>query len=74
MARLFLLPFLLALGWTIYLLYYRISLYQGRKGYYWIIAGSGVMVIFFGLMLWITQKTIQMNTRSNKKCFAVVHF
>ena len=54
MARLLLLPFLLALGWTLYLLYYRISLYQGRKGYYWIIAGTGVMVIFFGLMVWIT--------------------
>lgn len=54
MARLFLLPFLLALGWTIYLSYYRISLYQGRKGYYWIIAGTGMMAIFFGLMLWIT--------------------
>lgn len=54
MARLFLLPFLLVLGWTLYLAYYRIPLYQGRKGYYWILAGSGVMVVFFALMLWIT--------------------
>ncbi|MBB6056955.1 hypothetical protein [Tolumonas osonensis] len=55
MARLFLLPFLLALGWTLWLVYNQIPFSQGRKGYYWIIAGTGVMVGFFTLMLWITR-------------------
>ncbi len=54
MARLFLLPFLLALGWTLYLVYFCIPLYQGRKGFYWIIGVSGVLVAFFSLMLFIT--------------------
>jgi hypothetical protein len=54
MARLFLLPFLLALGWTLWLVYFRIPLYQGRKGFYWIIGVSGVLVAFFSLMLFIT--------------------
>ena len=55
MARLFLLPFLLALGWTLWLAYYHIPLSQGRKGFYWIIGGTAVMVVFFTLMLWITR-------------------
>ena len=54
MARLFLLPFLLALGWRIWLLYRHIPLYEGRKGFYWIIGGSGVLVMFLGAMLLLT--------------------
>jgi len=54
MARLFLLPFLLALAWTLYLAYYQIPLSQGKKGYYWIIGGTAVLVGFFLLMIFLT--------------------
>ena len=43
MARMFLIPLLLALGWWAFLLYFRIPLKQGAKGFYWIIGiGGGV--------------------------------
>jgi hypothetical protein len=51
MARLFLLPFLLALGWAMYLAYYRIPLYQGRQVFYWIIGGTALLVGFFSMMM-----------------------
>ena len=54
MARMFLIPLLLALGWWAFLLYFRIPLKQGAKGFYWIIGGSGVLVMFLGAMLLVT--------------------
>ena len=48
MARMFLIPLLLALGWWAFLLYFRIPLKQGAKGFYWII-GIGGGLDGFGL-------------------------
>lgn len=54
MARLFLLPFLLALAWTIYLAYYRIPLSEGKKVYFWIIGITLALIAFFLLMMVVT--------------------
>lgn len=54
MARMFLIPLLLAIGWTLLLLWFRIPLRQGLKGYYWIIGLGGAMATFFSLMIWLT--------------------
>ena len=43
MTRLFLVPLLLALLWLIALLWLRVPLRQGAKGFYWIIGLGGGM-------------------------------
>lgn len=54
MARLFLLPLLLAIGWTLFLIWQRIPLKQGLKGYYWIIGVGSALAGFLTLMMWLT--------------------
>ena len=50
MARMFLIPLLLALGWWAFLLYFRIPLKQGARGFYWIIGIGGGLPAFHVLM------------------------
>lgn len=54
MARMFLIPLLLALGWWAFLLYFRIPLKQGGKGFYWIIGIGGGLAAFLSLMMVLT--------------------
>ncbi|MGL5030784.1 MAG: hypothetical protein ACRC5V_05300 [Aeromonas sp.] len=54
MTRMFLIPLLLALGWWLVLIYLRLPLKQGAKGFYWIIAIGGGLAAFFSLMMILT--------------------
>ncbi|MGY3903130.1 hypothetical protein ACW5XF_11755 [Aeromonas lusitana] len=54
MARMFLIPLLLALGWWAFLVYFRIPLKQGAKGFYWIIGLGGGLAAFLSLMMVLT--------------------
>ncbi len=54
MLKLFLIPLLLTLAWTALLIYFRVPLEKGKKGYFWIIGVSGVLIAFLSLMLWVT--------------------
>ena len=54
MARMFLIPLLLALGWWAFLRYFRIPLTQGAKGVYWIIGIGGGLAAFLSLMMVLT--------------------
>ena len=54
MTRLFLLPLLLSLCLLIFLLWMRIPLRQGVKGFYWIIGIGGGLAAFFSLMMVLT--------------------
>ena len=56
MARMFLIPLLLALGWWAFLLYFRIPLKQGAKGFYWIIGIGGGLAAFLSLMMVLTHE------------------
>ena len=55
MARMFLIPLLLALGWWAFLLYFRIPLKQGAKGFYWIIGLGGGLAALLSLLMWLTR-------------------
>ena len=55
MTRLFLLPLLLALGWLLFLLWWRIPLRQGLKGFCWIIGLGGGLALLLSLMMWLTR-------------------
>jgi len=55
MTRLFLVPLVLALLWLIVLLWLRVSLRQGAKGFYWIIGLGGGMVAVLTLLMWLTR-------------------
>ncbi len=55
MVRFFLVPLLLTILWTLFLFHYGLSFKQGRKGYYWIIAISSLLIGFFGVMMWLTR-------------------
>ncbi|MFC3913109.1 hypothetical protein ACFOSS_06455 [Pseudaeromonas sharmana] len=54
MTRLFLIPLLLALAWLLFLLWWRIPLRQGLKGFYWIIGLGGGLASLLSLMIWLT--------------------
>ncbi|HHQ4631940.1 hypothetical protein [Aeromonas hydrophila] len=54
MARMFLIPLLLALGWWAFLFYFRIPLKQGAKGFYWIIGIGCGLAAFLSLMMVLT--------------------
>ncbi|MGL4933734.1 MAG: hypothetical protein ACRC4P_10570 [Aeromonas sp.] len=54
MTRMFLIPLLLALGWWALLLYFRIPLKRGAKGFYWIIGLGGSIAAFLSLMIALT--------------------
>lgn len=55
MARLFLLPLLPALVWTLFLLYNQVPLKQGARGYYWIIGLGWGLAAFLTLMIRVTR-------------------
>lgn len=55
MARLFLLPLLPALLWTLFLVYNRIPVKQGARGFYWIIGLGWGLAAFLTLMIWVTR-------------------
>lgn len=55
MARLFLLPLLPALIWSLFLLYNQIPLKQGARGFYWIIGLGWGLAAFMSLMIWVTR-------------------
>ena len=54
MTRLFLVPLLLALLWLIAVLWLRIPLRQGVKGFYWIIGLGGGIAAVLTLLMWLT--------------------
>lgn len=54
MAKMFFLPILLTLGWTLFLHLNGVPLKQGKKGYIYIIAICGTIIGCLGLLLWIT--------------------
>ncbi|MCE9679157.1 hypothetical protein LZP69_08215 [Shewanella sp. AS1] len=54
MARMFLLPIILCLCWTLFLYLNGVPLKQGKKGYIYIIAISASVIASLGLLLWIT--------------------
>jgi hypothetical protein len=54
MARLFLLPIVLCLFWTLFLHLTGVPLKQGKKGYIYIIAISGTLILSLGFLLWLT--------------------
>lgn len=51
----FLLPILLCFAWYYFLKVNRIPLKQGKKGFFYIMAISCVILVFFTLMLHITK-------------------
>ncbi len=55
MTRLFLVPLLLSLCWLIFLLWMRIPLRQGVKGFYWIIGLGGGLAALLSLLMWLTR-------------------
>lgn len=54
MAKLFLLPLILVLLWSVFLKANGIPLAQGKKGYLYILAISVVVVGSLGVLLWLT--------------------
>lgn len=52
--KLFLIPIILCLLWVAYLKNNGWSLHQGKKGFYYILGVSGVIIGYLSLMLWIT--------------------
>ncbi|GGI68506.1 hypothetical protein [Shewanella gelidii] len=54
MNKLFLLPLLLCVAWTLFLQVNQVPLRQGKKGYIYIIAISSVVIGALSLLLWIT--------------------
>ncbi|MCG9697255.1 hypothetical protein [Shewanella sp. Isolate11] len=55
MARLFILPILLCLFWTLFLHLNGVPLKQGKKGFIYIIAISAAVIISLGGLLWLTK-------------------
>ncbi|GAA4880635.1 hypothetical protein [Ferrimonas pelagia] len=54
-ARLFLIPILLSLLWYLYLQVNGYSLKKGQQGFIYIFTGSGALLVFMLVMLWLTQ-------------------
>ena len=54
MTKLFLLPLILVALWSLFLRANGIPLAQGKKGYFYIIGISAVIIVALGLLLWIT--------------------
>ncbi|WP_298444631.1 hypothetical protein [uncultured Ferrimonas sp.] len=53
-ARLFLIPLVLCLLWTVYLRSKGYRIKQGQQGYIYILSFSGAILGFMTLMLWLT--------------------
>ncbi|MCZ4338582.1 hypothetical protein [Shewanella colwelliana] len=54
MTRIFLLPILLCLFWTMFLYLNGVPLKQGRKGFIYIIVISATVIASLGFLLWLT--------------------
>ncbi|QFU23826.1 hypothetical protein FM038_017745 [Shewanella eurypsychrophilus] len=54
MAKLFLLPIILCLVWTLFLHFNGVPLKQGKKGFIYILAISATVILSLGFLLWIT--------------------
>lgn len=54
MAKVFLLPILLCLLWTIFLHFNGVPIKQGKKGFVYIIAICATVILSLGLLLWVT--------------------
>lgn len=55
MARLFLLPILLCLFWSLFLYLNGVPLKQGKKGFIYIIVISATLILSLGALLWLTK-------------------
>ncbi len=55
MTRLFLLPLIPALLWFFFLLYHRIPIKKGAKGFYWIMGLGWGLAAFLSLMMVLTR-------------------
>lgn len=54
MTKLFLIPLILCLLWTLFLKANRLPLAQGKRGFIYIIAISGTLILLLLLLLWLT--------------------
>lgn len=54
MTKLFLIPLILCLLWTLFLKTNGLPLAQGKRGYIYIIAISGTLILLLMLLLWLT--------------------
>ncbi|MCE9686573.1 hypothetical protein LZP73_10185 [Shewanella sp. AS16] len=61
MAKLFLLPLLLCLLWTLFLRINGVPLKQGSKGFGYILGISAVIWLMFAALLWLTSGQNQAN-------------
>ncbi|NMH65799.1 hypothetical protein [Shewanella salipaludis] len=61
MAKLFLLPLLLCLLWTLFLRINGVSLKQGSKGFGYILGISAIIWLMFAVLLWLTSGQNQAN-------------
>lgn len=54
MTKLFLIPLILCFLWTLFLKANGLPLAQGKRGYIYIIAISGTLILLLMLLLWLT--------------------
>lgn len=54
MTKLFLIPLILCLLWTLFLKANGLSLTQGKRGFIYIIAICGTLILLLMLLLWLT--------------------
>lgn len=54
MTKLFLIPLILCLLWTLFLKANGLPLAQGKRGFIYIIAISGTLIFLLLLLLWLT--------------------
>lgn len=59
MSRLFLIPLILCIAWLLISQQLKMPFTKAKKGYYWIIGLSAVLIGFISLMLWLTQYQLQ---------------
>ncbi|MBE0362877.1 hypothetical protein PULV_a0466 [Pseudoalteromonas ulvae UL12] len=51
----FLLPIILCLAWYFFLKANNVTMKEGRKGFFYILAFSAILLGFFSMMIYITQ-------------------
>lgn len=54
MLPLFLIPLILSILWFTFLQYNGLTLQQGKKGFYYIIGGTSMVIAFLTLMMYLT--------------------
>jgi len=55
MSRFMLFPFVLCLAWWLFLILNDLSLKQGKKGFYWILAICAFIGLFFAVIIQVTK-------------------